>query len=76
MSSSSSWFSNLTAVAAESLAKVKDSMNMDKLQGKFGVDKVLAARAGLDLTYLTPRLIGEGTFVAAVTLYISSYLLR
>ena len=59
--SSSSWFnlSSLTAVAAESIAKVKDSMNMDKLQGKFGIDKVLAARAGLDLTYLTPRLIGE-----------------
>ena len=58
-----SWFnlsslSGLTAVAAESLNAVKESMNMDKLQGKFGVDKVASARAGLDLTYLTPRLIG------------------
>jgi tensin len=55
------WFSSLsslTAAAAEGLAKVKDSMNMDKLQSEFGVaDKAAAARAGLDLTYLTPRLI-------------------
>jgi hypothetical protein len=63
------WLSAASAAAEQltgaKLAAVAASLNMDKLQAQFG-EKKSAATAGLDLTYLTPRVIGgwEGRVAA------------
>jgi hypothetical protein len=53
----------VTAAAAESLSTLNSmtaQLSLDHLQEKFGVDEQREGLRNLDITYLTPRLIGEG----------------
>jgi hypothetical protein len=55
------FWKKLTAVAGEALKTVNEvaaTLSLDALQDKYGEDATRAAFESLDLTYITPRLIG------------------